>query len=203
MQQNLIPTAFVGLACALTLSACASVNPAGLIAASRLDPLNTPPAEIAVAVGVPGTVRLADGDAELRIAFTGGSAGSAVLVDEMAPLRLRPVTAGQPQPNSDGEIVYSARLAAEDAVRIAAAQAEIRALRARGIDGRGVLSVAVTGGCLLESPLRGLPVSTWLQTDPEDGFVSLTRRQDVFRALDESDAAALRAHLIPCGESRL
>lgn len=202
MQRNFILTALAGLACALTLSACASVNPAGLIAASRLDPLNTPPAEIAVAVGVPDTVRLADGDAELRIAFTGGSAAPDILVDETAPLQLRPITTGAPQPNSDSEAVYAARLAAGDAARIARAQAEIRALRARGIDGQGTLTVTVTGGCLLESPLRALPVSTWLQTDPEDGFVSLTREQDLFRALGESDAAALRAQLIPCGALR-
>ena len=202
MQQNLIPVALAGLACALTLSACASVNPAGLIAASRLDPLNTPPAEFVAAVGVPGTVRLADGDAELRIAFTGGSAASAVLLDETAPLQLRPITVGEPQPNSNGEVVYSARLATEDAARIATAQAEIKALRARGVDGRGMLTIAVIGGCLTESPLRALPVSTWLQTDPKDGFVSLTREQDLFQALGESDAAALRAHLIPCVEKR-
>ncbi|MGP1253202.1 MAG: hypothetical protein ACTS10_02235 [Kiloniellales bacterium] len=202
MQQNFISAALTGLACALALSACASVSPAGLIAASRLDPLNTPPSEIAVAIGVPGSLRLADGDAELRIAFTGGSAASTVLIDETASLQLRLVSAGEPQPNSDEEVVYAAHLAAEDATRIAAAQAEIRALRARGIEGKGALGVTVVGGCLLESPLRVLPVSTWLQTDREDGFVSLTREQDIFRVLDESDAAALRAHLIPCDESR-
>lgn len=201
MQRNPIPILLAGLACAISLSACNSITPEGVIAASRLDPLNTPPSEIAIAVGVPGTLRLADGDAELRLTFTGGDAASTFRVEETASLQLRPVTVGKPQPNSDAEVVYSARLAAEDAGRVAAAQAEIRDLRARGIDGQGTLSVTVTGGCLEAPPISTLPVSTWLQTNPEDGFVSLTRRQDLFRALDERDTAALRAQLVPCGAS--
>ena len=200
MQQNSVPATLVGLTSALILSACASVSPAGLIAATRLDPLNTPPTEIAVAVGVPSTVRLADGDAELRMVFNGGNAASSFLIDETAPLQLRLITTGEPQPTSDGEVVYSARLAAEDARRIASAQASIRALRAQGVDGKGKLSITVAGGCLLAPTLRAMPVSTWLQTDPEDGFVRLTRRQDLFQALNESDAAALRAQLVPCDD---
>lgn len=199
MHHNFILPAFVSLACALTLSACASVNPAGLMAASRLDPLNTAPTEIAVAVGVPDTLRLADGDAVLYMGFKGGNAASTIVVEETVPLKVSPVTAGEPQPNSDGELVYAARLAPGDAARIARVQAEIKALRARGIEGQGTLSVAVTGGCLLEPTLDALPISTWLQTSSEDGFVSLTRQQDVFRVLGESDAAALRSHLTPCG----
>ncbi|XWN31483.1 MAG: hypothetical protein ROR55_29200 [Devosia sp.] len=200
MHPKNVPTALVSFACALTVSACASVNPAGLIAASRLDPLNTAPTDIAVAVGVPSTVRLTDGDAEFRMAFRAESDASAVLVDETVPLQLRPIAAGGPQPSSDSEVVYSARFAAEDAARIAAAQAEIKALRARGIDGKGTLSVSVSGGCVLEPAPRALPVSTWLQTSPEHGFVSLTRQQDVFRGLGERDAQALRAQLTPCDE---
>ncbi|WP_227270755.1 hypothetical protein [Roseobacter weihaiensis] len=199
MHHNFTLPALLSLACALTLSACASVNPAGLMAASRLDPLNTAPTEIAVAVGVPDTLRLANGDVQLYMGFKGGSATSTVIVEETVPLQVSPVTAGELQPNADGELIYAARLAPEDAARIARAQAEIKQLRARGIEGQGTLSVAVTGGCLVEPLLDTLLISTWLQTSPEDGFVSLTRQQDVFRVLGESDAAALRSQLVPCG----
>ncbi|MEM8854766.1 MAG: hypothetical protein AAGD34_13775 [Pseudomonadota bacterium] len=200
MPGSLLLKALVGLACALTLSGCLSVNPAGLIAASRLDPLNTAPSDIDVAVGVQDNVRLTDGDAEFRIAFRSDGATSAFLVDETVPLQLRPITNGTPEPNADDEIVYSARFADEDAARIAAAQAQIRALRARGIDGKGTLGVSVVGGCLVGATLNSLRVSTWLQTNPQDGYVSLTRGQDMLRAVGESDAAALRAQLVPCGD---
>ncbi|MCV3272881.1 hypothetical protein [Roseobacter sinensis] len=197
MHQNLLAPAAFAFA-ALILSACSSVTPAGLMAASRLDPLNTSPTEIVVAVGVPDSLRLADGDAQLYIGFKGGSAASTVLVEETAPLQVSRAPDGAIKPNGPDEAIYLARLAPEDAARIAAAQAEIKALRGRGIDGQGTLSIAVTGGCRVGAPLAALPVSTWLQTSPEDGFVRLTRQRDVFRAMDEGNRAALEAELTPC-----
>ncbi|MEM8694173.1 MAG: hypothetical protein AAGG57_20190 [Pseudomonadota bacterium] len=200
MYQERTRTVFVGIASSLILSACASVNPAGLIAASRLDPVNTAPAEIAVALGVPETVRLRDGDAVFRIVFESEDPDARSLVDETVPLLVREIDDSGPLPSAAGEIVYTARFAPEDAVRIAEAQAKIRAFRAQGIEGQGTLGVMVDGGCVAGPALDALPVSTWLQTNPEAGFVSLTRRQDVFKALDERNAKALRAQLAPCDD---
>ena len=53
----------------LVVNACGNVSPGGMIAASRLDPVNTPPGDVALAIGVPDTVQLLDGDAVLRITF--------------------------------------------------------------------------------------------------------------------------------------
>ncbi|WP_143526082.1 hypothetical protein [Roseivivax lentus] len=174
------------------------MTPAGLIAASRLDPLNTPPSEIAVAVGVPETLRLADGDAEFRMAFRGGSAASTILLEEVAELRLAPAGQAEPQPNATDETVYVARIAPEDTARIAALQAEIRTLREAGTDGAGTLNIRVVGGCYVGAAPASIMVSTWLQTAPADGFVPLTRRQGMVRALGARDAAMLLAELTPC-----
>ncbi|WP_407474641.1 hypothetical protein [Sulfitobacter sp. PM12] len=190
--------ALATLAMAVSVSACDTMNPAGLIAASRLDPLNTPPSEIEFAVGVPQTLRLTDGDAEFRIAFSGGTAVSTILIEETAPLLLIPGESTAPEPNAPDETVYIARIAPQDAARIAAAQREIRQLRSTGTQGDGSLTVRVVGGCFTSAPPTSIAVSSWLQTDPADGFVALTRQQDVARAIGARDAAILTAQLSPC-----
>ena len=186
------------LALAVSFSACSSVDPAGLIAASRLDPLNTPPSGMAVAVGVPDTLRLADGDAEFRIAFHGGTASSPVTLEEVAPLALSEAGNMGPSPNAANETVYIARIAPRDAPRIAGVQREIRDLRASGVEGSGSLTVRIVGGCFVDTPPETISVSTWLQTDPADGYVPLTRRNDLARAIGAQDAAMLRSQLSRC-----
>lgn len=191
---------FVSLFAVTALSACASVSPAGLIAAARLDPLNTPPNQIAVAVGVPQQFRLRSGDARLRISFKGGAAAATVQVQEAVPLQFaRSGGARSDAPvGSAGEAVYIAHLAAEDADAFARAQAEIRALRQKGVAGNGSLNVEIVAGCYVGAPPARLPVSSWLETNAGDGFVALTRQVDLFASLDSKTASALRARLHPC-----
>lgn len=69
MGQNTLKSVALAGLILLSLIACSSVTPRGLIAASRLDPLNSDAAKLAVAVGVPNTVRLVDGDAEFALSF--------------------------------------------------------------------------------------------------------------------------------------
>lgn len=194
------PTFLMTLALVATASACGSVSPAGLLAASRLDPLTTPPAEVALAVGVPQVIRLADGDAELRMSLHSGDGAAAILREEVATLVLAPSGDTGPRPNSPSETVYVARIAAEDAPRIAALQQDIRDLRAMGNTGTGALTISVVGGCLVGAPPPSMAVSTWIQTDPDAGFVPLTRRQDVTRAIGARDAGLLLSQLRPCGD---
>ena len=196
---NLLSSGLLASCALLTaVSACGSVTPGGLVAASRLDPLNTPPSQIALAVGVPRALRLADGDAEFRIAFRGGTAASTILLEEVAPLDLSASDPAGPRPNAPDETVYVARIAPEDAPRIAALQREIRNQRAAGASGEGSLTVRVVGGCLDGTPPEGIAVSTWLRTDPSDGFVPLTRREDLARALGAQQAALLQSAQQPC-----
>ncbi|MEL7213498.1 MAG: hypothetical protein AAGK92_12605 [Pseudomonadota bacterium] len=186
---------FAGAA-ALMLSACASVNPAGLLAARSLDPLNTPPSQISVAVGVPNTVRLADGDAVLSIAFR---EEGVLVVDQSVPLQLRAAGGGRPAPYAEDEVVYLAQFSERDAARFASAQAQIKALKDQGRGGTGSLSASLAGGCLLVPGLEALPFSTWLRTDPDGAFVPLTKRVDLFEVLDDREAEDLKAQLGPCG----
>lgn len=187
----------VALLAVPALASCATLSPTGLIAASRLDPLNTPPDQIAVAVGVPESIRLQSGDAKLRIAFASGATSSSVVVDEQLPLQMHLGGSAAPQGRA-GETVYLAHLKPDDAARFAAAQAKIRDLRARGTVGSGRLNVEVTSGCFVGLLPDRLPVSSWLRTDPGDGFVQLTDATDVYAALGAQAAAVLRGRLQPC-----
>lgn len=88
--------------CLATLAGCSTLSPAGMIAASRLDPQGTPPDQIALAVGVPETIRLASGDARLRLSFAGGTEASTVVIEETAPLELTLAGTGGPAPQAAG-----------------------------------------------------------------------------------------------------
>lgn len=179
------------------LTACTTISPSGMIAASRLDPLGTPPDRIAAAVGVPETIRLASGDAVLRIAFRGGDAASVAQVEEVVPLDFQTATANAPS-GREGETVYVARLTPQNAGRFAAAQEQIRGLREQGVRGSGVLAVEIVSGCHVGPAPSTLPVSSWLQTNPADGFVQLTQGTDVFSVTDGHTASELRSRLREC-----
>ena len=161
---------------AVFLSACGSLSSRGLVAASQLDPVTTPPADVALAITVPQTLQLADGDAVLRISY--GDAARTI-VDTEVPLTIAPATASVGIRAQLGDTLYVARVAEGDAEIFAAAQEEIRALRPTVQDGRGTLAIMVTGGCRTGPPLNALPVSTWFQTHPAAEFVPLTRQMDL------------------------
>ncbi|WP_136443924.1 hypothetical protein [Pacificoceanicola onchidii] len=167
---------------ALMLTACGSITPAGLIAVSALDPLNTPPGDVQLALSVPEAVRLAEDGATLRITFT---EEDQVLIDTTAPLT---ITQGAPESETlrqPDETLYVGRIDTPEAEAFAAAQAEIRSLRASGSEGTGSLSISVTKGCRVGPPLQEMPVSTWIRTNPNAGFVPLTRQRDVLDELTE------------------
>lgn len=187
---------FVPLAALALLVACGSVTPAGLVAASRLDPLATPPGDIALAVAVPAALRLRDGDATLRLAFRPDGA-EAPAVDETIRLALSPPVSGGPEVGPGTRVVV-ARIPPADRPRLSAAQAAVRALRDDDVEGSGSLTVAVTGGCLEATLGDALPVSTWIRTAPDAPFVRLTRARDAFADLPAAAAAALRGRLAPC-----
>jgi hypothetical protein len=138
-----------------------------------------------LAVSVPDKVVLNDGDAIIRLAFaTDGKA----LVDARVPLSVEQAPAALQGEAVLGETVYAAFLSPENAETFAAAQAEIRALRAAGTMGEGLFSITVVGGCRRGLPLETLYVSTWLRPTPSAPFVPLTRRVDV---LDDLHAVGI------------
>ncbi|MCC1480443.1 hypothetical protein [Roseibaca sp. Y0-43] len=190
--------AFLLCCIAVAVPACTAVTPAGLIAASRLDPLSAPADEIAVALGVPQSVRLGPGDAVLRIAFRGGAAASTVQIEEEVPLQIAAQPDGAIAPNSPDERVFIASLGPEDAARFSAAQRAIQLARAQGVEGKGTLTAEVVDGCLTAPLAAEFPISTWLRSSGDGRFVPLTRQIDAFQSLGPEGATALRSRLAPC-----
>ncbi|MEM6481950.1 MAG: hypothetical protein AAF681_08905 [Pseudomonadota bacterium] len=183
---------------AMGLTACGAVTPAGFMAVSRLDPLTTPPGDIAFALEVPQTLRLTDKDAELRLRLIDDQDTAEVWVDERVPLEIRPASETELSGARTDRALYVATVSERDAETLAAAQRQILDIRAQGQRGRGSLSIQVVGGCLQGESLDGLPVSTWLQTDPSADFVPLTRERDVFDSLEPTERRALQARLERC-----
>jgi hypothetical protein len=162
----------------------------------RLDPVETPPSDLSIAVSVPEVLRLSNGDASLYLGFLPDDTGIADPVDTTVFLTISSET-GPRSPNS-GEAIYVFGFSASAAKQLSAVQSQIRSLRTSGIAGSGTLSVAVVGGCLTGDLDGTLKVSTWLRTSPSGSFVPLVRETDILNELHQQERAQLLAGLNPC-----
>ncbi|MEM7733085.1 MAG: hypothetical protein AAF280_09915 [Pseudomonadota bacterium] len=194
MLRNALKSIVLALLILLSLIACSSVTPAGLIAASRLDPLDSDANQIAIAVGVPNGLQLSDGDAQFQISFQ--SAAQAIV--QTVPLRIRYATSTGPAPDDESQTVYVADFSPENAAIITSAQSRIKALKAAGVDGKGSISISVVGGCVASKPPPELPVSTWLRTKPDRAFVRLTRLRNMLHHLPASQSQEFMDNLRVC-----
>lgn len=182
---------------AAVLAGCGSVSPAGLIAASRLDPLETPPGDIAVAVSVPEALRLRDGDAVLHLGFVPDDPSVADPVVATVPLSVSEDRLG-PREAQSGERIYVFGFSPTTAAQLKDVQTRIKALQADDIDGEGTLSIGVEGGCLEGDLGDALPVATWLRTGPEAKFVTLTNATNLFDLTSSEEQAELKAEISRC-----
>lgn len=186
------------LGLAISVGGCGSITPAGMLTARNLDPLNTPPADIAFAVEVPQELRLGQGDAEVYLRLVDDLPPHDVLVEAFAPLQISEAPGGKAVGTNQSRRLYLAELSPADAARVAQAQAQIRDLRAQNIQGRGSLGIEVVGGCLTSGALDVLPLSTWIRTSPDADFVRLTRERDILALLAPEAKTALKARLRSC-----
>lgn len=183
---------------AAVLAGCLSVTPGGLLEASRFNPLTTNPADIGAGLGVPETIRLADGDAMIVMTYTANGAG-APLVNERFALQVADSTgvAGAPKPYP-GERVYFARLSNLDALRMKDVQARIRQYKAEGVDGKGSFSIGLRGGCATTLPVPALQVRTFIKVRPGGPLVETTRRSDVLKTLPPAERQQLAGSIRLC-----
>ncbi|MEZ5557112.1 MAG: hypothetical protein R3E86_00985 [Pseudomonadales bacterium] len=181
------------------LSGCASLSPAGLIAAARLDPLETDPADLAVAAVVPLELRLRDGDVTLLFSYA--PSGDDAAVDELFALRLvepaDPATLGL----NSNERAYVADIAPEDRDRLRRAQATVRRYRAMGDDGSGTLALDLRGACFVGPRPDRLPFRGFLRTNRDDRFVQLVWRRNLLTDLEAAQRDGLQTRLAPCPSS--
>lgn len=181
---------------ATMLAGCSSLSPSGLIAAARLDPVETSPSDLSIAVSVPEVLRLHDGDASLYFGFAPDDANIAGPVATTVPLSISNETG--PRAPVAGEAIYVFGFSASAAAQLSAVQDQIRSLQAKDIQGTGTLSVGIKGGCLTGALDGSLPTATWLRTSPAESFTALTRTTDILDALPQKERIQLLAQLKPC-----
>lgn len=179
------------------LSGCASLSPRTLWALSQFDPLNADPAAIAVAVGMQEQWQLSDGAVEMRLMFIFEGANSPV-VDELFVLHSRPADDDTTPLPLVGEVVYRVEIAGADYERLRLAQKRIRQFRADDLKGEGSLTIQVMGGCYHEPKPATLLVRTFIQTDPEVGFLPLGNQLDLLTELEQTDLDELNTRIAPC-----
>lgn len=185
------------LLAAVLLTACGTVTPGGLIAASRLDPLEASPSDIVVAISVPEALRLRDGDAVFRLGFMPEDQSVAMPIDAVVPLTIMDGITS-PRPAQSGEAIFILGFSAQDAAEIAAVQEQIKTIKAQEVDGSGALGITIESGCFTSELGDSLEISTWLRTDPADNFVLLTRSVNLFDVLPPEGRAQLEAKLNRC-----
>lgn len=163
------------LAGLLALNACASLSPTALTKLAGLDPLEISPEQVSVAAVMPVPLRLRSGDVTLRLKVDAPEPSDRI--DETLFLE---VVSGDDAPgvsvSPPFERVQVARIAEADRVRLAAAQAKARALRATGnARGTGSLSVMVGGGCRDGVIGSGaLKAQIYMRSKAEDGYFRLS-----------------------------
>lgn len=182
---------------AAALAGCSSVSPAGLIAAARLDPLETPPGDIAVAVSVPDALRLRDGDAVMYLGFVPDDPAAVAPVAATVPLSVSEGRAGPREAQSD-ERIYVFGFSSQTAAQLEDVQTRIKTLQAEGVQGKGTLSIGVEGGCLTGDLGDVLLVGTWLRTGSEAKFVTLTNATNLFDLMSSEEQATLKAQISQC-----
>ena len=180
-----ITGAFAG-ACLAVLSGCMSI--ATMVAAAQLDPLETNPSDIRLAIIAPPHLRIADGDIALIMGFDGGEPDLKFEERYLADIaRNRSGASGI----STGDLAKGAlsllSLRDEDAASMRSLQARIKAIRATGIRGRGYIGFSAMGCSTQPVGGRPLPISVYFQPKPEADFTPLTRDADLIAMLRKTD----------------
>ena len=176
------------LIAALFLAACLTTPPSTVAKLARLSPLEADPSAIRLAVRLPGSLVVRDGDVRLRVSFDGGSEATR-LVEEYAAViadGAEDLTGIATKPG-DGSRVFVAALTEDDAASLADTQRRIRAWRAAGIEGKGQLAVMATACANGPFPDGPIPLTTWMRTSPDEPFFVLARTVDLRRQFDSAN----------------
>lgn len=150
---------------AMFSSGCVSLSPIGAAHLAATDPLAVDPAAISVAIELPSTLHIRDGDATLQMKIGGR-------LDETFVLHVEGTIGGVAP--TGGRHVLAAGIAQRDWTRFARAQAEARNARERDGKGRGSLTVSITGACRTGDVDDG-PVPTAISIRTAERYVPLAR----------------------------
>lgn len=177
------------------LSACTTTDPVTTARIATLSPLEADPATFRVVLHVPAPLEIAHGGASLTLTWTSGR--TATIEQKSARLAVSEATTAEgrlPQIPGPGEKLVLMTVATGDVHALRGLQQEIRRAKARGDDGRGSLSVHLSGGCwrgTLPSATLPLTLGIWLQTAPNQSFLPVVRHADLRSFLGDDGMRAL------------
>lgn len=99
--------------------------------------------------------------------------------------------------HQDGSRLAIAKLSPQDATSMTALQAEIKALKAKGVKGVGRFFISATGCAEYQAPDGPILLTTWLRTTPSEDYFILARNVDMRPLFSKNKSAA--SQLPPCG----
>jgi len=171
------------IASLILLSACSSISLPGVARLNALSPMETDPADIAVALALPEGLALQPGSAVFSIK-SGTKDGTRKSNETYVLART---------PGSDGSTVYQIAMADWDRVR--AQQKLVRRWEEEDPRGHsGGFGVSLMPCTVGDGPADGAVLSISMRTNPDDAFFSLVKNAPWEDALDETGLDALE----PC-----
>jgi hypothetical protein len=193
------PLVFLSMALMLLPTACTHMTVAGMISGMQMQPLQLNPEHIQAAAVVDRHMQLQTADMRLRLAYHVDEQPE-LSVDKEVALQVHAAQAESEHIHVEkGEQLYVATLAEADADIIRAAQQQIRALKARDVEGVGTFAVQVKSACYTSETLPNhMYVRTFLKTAPGEQFTQFTRRVDMIQEADRTDKALLARAFRKC-----
>lgn len=186
-------------AMAAWLAGCASLSPGAAVNLAGFDPFSADPAALAIAVRSTEALRLRTGDVSLRIAMAPDDPDAAFEETLRLAIVNDATVSGIDVEPERRETVHVALVAPDDRARFAAIQARVRAYREAGKpNGRGTLSIRVSGGCRDgEIEAESARIATFMRTVEGRPFFPLTRDQPLATML----AGVPLERLPPCPDA--
>jgi hypothetical protein len=186
---------FVVSAVILALSGCATLPPATLGHLATFDPLTADASQLSVAILLPDTFLLRDGDIVMNLKMV--AQAQAMQVDQSFPLQIDTEAAAAstlPVPQA-GQRLEVARVTPSDLGRLAKLQQLALSTKLnQDKKGSGAISVGLQGGCRTQDlGSEPLIAAIYLKTD-DSGYYPLVRKLD----MRQSFGNAVLAKIAPC-----
>ncbi|MBR0557131.1 hypothetical protein J5J10_15690 [Ciceribacter sp. L1K23] len=177
------------------LSSCTTVDPQTAAKLAALSPLDADPGQLRVAIKLPAPLELGNGNALLTM---GWSPGGGVPIHHTYRLNVTETPnaiAGLEVLLGPGEKLVVLSLAARDVVGLRAFQGKIRAEKQEGSDGKGSLSVRISGGCWqgdFPAATSRLPFEIWLRTSPHEDYLPLVQNANLMDGLSPAGVTTIQ-----------
>ena len=170
------------------LMACAGMPFSSMLKMRNLEPLETDPAQISIAIITHKGLAFRDGDTSLAIGFRSDNAEHNFQNTFVASLDHNPnIKVLQEERGSDENITLF-YLAEEAANEMRETQNKIKAIRNADTEGEGSLSINVNTGCFKEKKPDSLYASIFVKFNNEQGYILMNRGLDLFEVAERSDS---------------